>query len=47
VLDVIRLYTQSTSAVVFTVPARAVAINTILGFSALFDVLRGHVENKV
>ena len=31
---------------IFTVPARAVAINAILGFSALFDMLRGHFENK-
>ena len=31
---------------IFTVPARAVGINTILGFSALFDMLRGHYENR-
>ena len=46
VADVVRLYSQSSSPVIFTVPARAVAINTILGFSALFDMLRGHFENK-
>ena len=46
VADVVRLYSQSSSPVVFTVPARAVGINTILGFSALFDMLRGHFENK-
>ena len=46
VADVVRLYSQSSSPVIFTVPARAVGINTILGFSALFDMLRGHYENK-
>ena len=46
VADVVRLYSQSSSPVIFTVPARAVGINTILGFSALFDMLRGHFENK-
>ena len=46
VADVVRLYSQSSSPVIFTVPARAVGINAILGFSALFDMLRGHYENK-
>ena len=46
VLDVIRLYDQSSSPVILTVPARAVAINTILGFSALFDMLKGHFDNR-
>lgn len=46
VKDVIRLFSQSTSAVAFRVPARAVAINTILGFSALFDILGGHIVNR-
>ena len=46
VADVVRLYSQSSSPVIFTVPARAVGINAILGFSALFDMLRGHYENR-
>lgn len=46
VLDVIRLYDQLSSPVIFTVSARAVAINTILGFSALFDMLKGHFDHK-
>lgn len=38
--DLISLYSGSTAAVAFTVPARAVAINCLTGISALLDVIR-------
>ena len=41
--DVARHFEDSTAAVVFTVPARAVAINNFLGVSALLDMIRSHV----
>ena len=44
--DICRLYGQATSPVVIRVPARAAAINSLLGFSALFDMLRAHVAER-
>ena len=44
--DICRLYGQATSPVVIRVPARATAINSLLGFSALFDMLRAHVAER-
>jgi len=43
---VTHIYGRSTSAVVFTVPSRAAAINALLGVSALMDMLRNHVKEK-
>ena len=44
--DIQRLYSQATSPVVIRVPARAVAINSLLGYSALIDMLRAHVSER-
>ena len=44
--DICRLYGQATSPVVIRVPARAAAINSLLGFSALLDMLKAHVAER-